>query len=97
MSILASIPFILNLGESSRREKNREFECGFSLSQDKGGYRSLRFFVILVLFLVFDVEISLLLPLLLLPREREGVILLVVLLIAGLFLEWLEGAADWKR
>lgn len=88
------------MGEDS--EKGSPFECGFD---PKGGARapfSLRFFLLAVIFLVFDVEISIILPipLAIISGSMEGVIicgrLFVVILLLGLFHEWKEGSLDWS-
>lgn len=82
-------------------EKSSPFECGFD---PKGSARipfSMRFFLLAVVFLVFDVEISLLLPL---PLSiSSGVyfstivsgFIFVLILVLGLFHEWNEGSLNW--
>nr|QFQ01311.1 NADH dehydrogenase subunit 3 [Paralebbeus jiaolongi] len=85
------------------REKNSPFECGFD---PKGSARlpfSLRFFLIAVIFLIFDVEITLLLPLASIYNTSSifswmitGMFFLIILL-AGLYHEWNQGALDWKE
>nr|AZH80819.1 NADH dehydrogenase subunit 3 [Caridina cf. jeani 1 VDM-2018] len=83
------------------REKNSPFECGFD---PKGSARlpfSLRFFLIALIFLIFDVEITLLLPLASIMNFTSikswmftGVFFLAILLL-GLYHEWNQGALEW--
>lgn len=83
------------------REKNSPFECGFD---PKGSARlpfSLRFFLIAVIFLIFDVEITLLLPLAIIVNFSNisawaftGFAFILILLI-GLYHEWNQGALEW--
>jgi NADH-ubiquinone oxidoreductase chain 3 len=44
------------------REKASGFECGFDTEQAARSPLSIRFFVLLLLFVVFDVEVALLVP-----------------------------------
>nr|UEV85627.1 NADH dehydrogenase subunit 3 [Thalamita sima] len=85
------------------REKNSPYECGFD---PKGSARfpfSLRFFLIAVIFLIFDVEITLLLPLASIFNVTKlfswlitGTLFLVILLV-GLYYEWAQGALEWSK
>nr|QFQ01376.1 NADH dehydrogenase subunit 3 [Alvinocaris kexueae] len=85
------------------REKNSPFECGFD---PKGSARlpfSLRFFLIAVIFLIFDVEITLLLPLASIINLSNiktwmftGAFFILILLL-GLYHEWNQGALDWAN
>nr|QCX31797.1 NADH dehydrogenase subunit 3 [Upogebia affinis] len=85
------------------REKSSPYECGFD---PKGSGRlpfSLRFFLIAVIFLIFDVEITLLLPLASIIHITNiyswlftGVVFLIILLF-GLYYEWYQGALNWSN
>nr|YP_009180610.1 NADH dehydrogenase subunit 3 [Procambarus alleni]ALM30835.1 NADH dehydrogenase subunit 3 [Procambarus alleni] len=85
------------------REKSSPFECGFD---PKGSARlpfSLRFFLVAVIFLIFDVEITLLMPLAYIISLTNiftwlfaGLVFLLILLV-GLYYEWWKGALEWNE
>nr|WBV74590.1 NADH dehydrogenase subunit 3 [Cordax unidentatus] len=84
------------------REKNSPFECGFDPRGVSRLSFSLRFFLVAVIFLVFDVEIVLLLPLVMSlgggsNPQGWGVVGLGFLgiLLLGLYFEWQQGALSW--
>nr|YP_009186424.1 NADH dehydrogenase subunit 3 [Panulirus versicolor]AFI72596.1 NADH dehydrogenase subunit 3 [Panulirus versicolor]AGA56070.1 NADH dehydrogenase subunit 3 [Panulirus versicolor] len=101
--ILLTIASIISKKTIIDREKMSPFECGFD---PKGSARipfSLKFFLIAVIFLIFDVEITLLLPLVctmnlsnLISWSSTGLIFLWILLL-GLYLEWHSGALEWSQ
>nr|YP_004934931.1 NADH dehydrogenase subunit 3 [Pedipes pedipes]AEQ93862.1 NADH dehydrogenase subunit 3 [Pedipes pedipes] len=82
-------------------QKMTAFECGFEpLSVMRSPY-SARFFIIVVLFLVFDVEAALLLPIISSFMSGDSLsmcwalIFVLTILVGGLFHEWREGVLDW--
>ena len=84
------------------REKPSPFECGFDPKRHSRLPFSLRFYLIAVIFLIFDVEITLIIPIPLITLSREFTILLIIasffiiILIIGLYHEWKQGALNWK-
>lgn len=77
------------------------FECGFEpLGESRVGL-SIRFFILIRLFLIFDVEVVLILPFVLNERVAGWFLLgfrvVFVILVGGLGYEWEEGRLRWVR
>nr|YP_010587554.1 NADH dehydrogenase subunit 3 [Mordacia praecox]WAB46111.1 NADH dehydrogenase subunit 3 [Mordacia praecox] len=84
-------------------EKLSPYECGFDPQGSARLPFSLRFFLIAILFLLFDLEIALMLPApwatnLIQPElSLLWVIIFILLLTLGLVYEWLQGGLDWAE
>jgi len=59
--VISSASFLLSY-KSPNKEKVSPYECGFDPFHNPGEPFSIRFFLIAILFLVFDLEISYLFP-----------------------------------
>nr|AHY80641.1 NADH dehydrogenase subunit 3 [Bagarius bagarius] len=84
-------------------EKLSPYECGFDPLGSARLPFSLRFFLVAILFLLFDLEIALLLPLPWgnqLPDPTHTLMwaaTVLVLLTLGLIYEWLQGGLEWAE
>lgn len=101
--LLTSLGMALSSKSLQDREKSRPFECGFDPKTVSRLPFSLRFFLIAVIFLIFDVELLLIFPVVLrifsLRSTAVGVTLVIflVILFAGLIHESNQGSLDWAR
>nr|BBD12697.1 NADH dehydrogenase subunit 3 [Dryococelus australis] len=105
--IITNIVMLLNLlimkKTMTDREKNSPFECGFDPKSSSRLPFSLKFFLIAVIFLIFDIEIALLLPMLPTMMFSEmkywmvTSIMFISVLIIGLYHEWNQGALNWAN
>nr|QCL17189.1 NADH dehydrogenase subunit 3 [Asotana magnifica] len=83
-------------------EKNSQFECGFNPLTHTQVSFSLQFFIITIIFLIFDVEIALLLPSLLSISETPSLLwimlmtLFIIILTLGTMYEWKDNMLSWK-
>nr|YP_009480395.1 NADH dehydrogenase subunit 3 [Nassarius fraterculus]ANH54171.1 NADH dehydrogenase subunit 3 [Nassarius fraterculus] len=101
--IVMGLGWVLAKRAISDREKNSPFECGFDPIKSARLPFSMRFFLLAIIFLIFDVEIVLLFPVLAsmtgsfsLPL-MIGTFIFLMILILGLFHEWNEGSLDWAQ
>nr|YP_010956413.1 NADH dehydrogenase subunit 3 [Hyporhamphus meeki]WMY89506.1 NADH dehydrogenase subunit 3 [Hyporhamphus meeki]WNH22005.1 NADH dehydrogenase subunit 3 [Hyporhamphus unifasciatus]WNH22096.1 NADH dehydrogenase subunit 3 [Hyporhamphus meeki] len=84
-------------------EKLSPYECGFDPLGSARLPFSLRFFLVAILFLLFDLEIALLLPLPWgdqLPSPLTTFMwasAVLILLTLGLIYEWLQGGLEWAE
>nr|YP_009660821.1 NADH dehydrogenase subunit 3 [Diabolocatantops pinguis]QCT09585.1 NADH dehydrogenase subunit 3 [Diabolocatantops pinguis] len=85
------------------REKSSPFECGFDPKSSARMPFSLRFFLIAVIFLIFDVEIALILPIVIIMKTSNIMIwtmssmFFIMILLGGLYHEWNQGALKWAE
>nr|YP_009251331.1 NADH dehydrogenase subunit 3 [Pyrearinus termitilluminans]AIQ80128.1 NADH dehydrogenase subunit 3 [Pyrearinus termitilluminans] len=98
MIIMASL---ISKKTFSDREKSSPFECGFDPKSSARIPFSLQFFLIAVIFLIFDVEITLILPLIVTMKISNTLSFLsitttfIIILLSGLYHEWSQGALNW--
>jgi len=101
LSLIISLASYFLGDKSPDKEKVSVYECGFDPFHAPGEPFSIRFFLIAILFLVFDLEITFLFPWstassLIDLKGQLIVILFLVLLALGLVYEWLRGGLDWE-
>nr|ASM41828.1 NADH dehydrogenase subunit 3 [Olenecamptus subobliteratus] len=99
--ILIIVLNLISKKSFSDREKSSPFECGFDPKNSARLPFSLQFFLIAVIFLIFDVEITLLFPLILTLKISNIMhytmisSFFILILILGLLHEWNQGALNW--
>nr|YP_010271176.1 NADH dehydrogenase subunit 3 [Simocephalus serrulatus]UKB87188.1 NADH dehydrogenase subunit 3 [Simocephalus serrulatus] len=101
-SVVLLLSLILAKKIKMNREKSSPFECGFDTNSNNRLPFSLRFFLITIIFLIFDVEIVMLLPcvstlnLAVVEYWAEVYMFFILILLLGLFHEWNQGALNWS-
>nr|ACH82175.1 NADH dehydrogenase subunit 3 [Carduelis carduelis]ACH82176.1 NADH dehydrogenase subunit 3 [Carduelis carduelis]AER41313.1 NADH dehydrogenase subunit III [Carduelis carduelis] len=84
-------------------EKLSPYECGFDPLGSARLPFSIRFFLVAILFLLFDLEIALLLPLPWATQLESPMTtliwasILLLLLTLGLIYEWIQGGLEWAE
>lgn len=98
---LAVLGLVIGKKTVSNREKLTSFECGFDPLRRARRNFSLRFFLLAIVFLIFDLEIALLVPYFyslgmgVSLVSRAYCFLFVVVLFLGLVHEFNEGTLSW--
>nr|YP_009927484.1 NADH dehydrogenase subunit 3 [Pseudodendrothrips mori]QFO91094.1 NADH dehydrogenase subunit 3 [Pseudodendrothrips mori] len=99
---LFSICLIFSKKTNNWREKFIPFECGFNFFSYSRLPFSLQFFLIAIIFIIFDVEIALILPLIFsfklssIFKWNMTISIFLIILILGVLIEWKETSFEWK-
>jgi len=98
--ILFSLSF-LGVLKSYDSEKVSPYECGFDPFQDTRSRFDVRFYLVAILFIIFDLEIVFLFPWAVSLGNLDFfgflvMIFFLLILSLGFLYEWLNGALDWE-
>jgi NADH-quinone oxidoreductase subunit A len=82
-------------------EKNSPYECGFEAFEDARMQFDVRYYLVAILFILFDLEIAFLFPWAV-AMDSIGfvgflsVMVFLTVLVIGFIYEWKKGALDWE-
>ncbi len=82
-------------------EKNSPYECGFEAFEDARMKFDVRYYLVAILFIIFDLEIAFLFPWAV-TLDKIGMfgflamMLFLAILVVGFIYEWKKGALEWE-
>lgn len=81
--------------------KNSPYECGFEAFEDARMKFDVRYYLVAILFILFDLELAFLLPWAVALGDVGlagfvAVLIFLVVLVVGFAYEWKKGALDWE-
>ena len=81
--------------------KNSPYECGFEAFDDARSKFDVRYYLVAILFILFDLEIAFLFPWAASLKEigTTGFVAMMIflaILVVGFIYEWKKGALDWE-
>jgi len=82
-------------------EKNSPYECGFEAFEDSRMKFDVRYYLVAILFIIFDLEIAFLFPWAVVLEDigMTGFVAMMVflgILVIGFIYEWKKGALEWE-
>ena len=82
-------------------EKLSPYECGFEAFEDARMKFDVRYYLIAILFILFDLEIAFLFPWAVVLQEIGwfgfgSMMLFLAILVVGFVYEWMKGALEWE-
>nr|YP_010835930.1 NADH dehydrogenase subunit 3 [Cunedda sp. 1 SJ-2023a]WGC89449.1 NADH dehydrogenase subunit 3 [Cunedda sp. 1 SJ-2023a] len=84
-------------------QKSTSFECGFNPMGHSRLPFSIHFFLIAVIFLIFDIEIVIIIPMIMLLKYSNlfywiiTSTMFILILLIGLYHEWYNGMLNWTN
>ena len=87
--------------KNSYANKNSTYECGFDPFDDSRSRFEVKFYLVAILFIIFDLEIIFLFPWAITFKELGlfgflSMMFFLLVLTIGFIYEWTKGALDWN-
>lgn len=98
--LIFSLSYFLILKKSDI-EKISSYECGFDPFEDARSKFDVRFYLVSILFIIFDLEVTFLFPWSVILNRLDtfgffSMMFFLLVLIVGFAYEWKKGALDWE-
>jgi NADH-quinone oxidoreductase subunit A len=82
-------------------EKNSPYECGFEAFEDTRMRFDVRYYLVAILFIIFDLEIAFLFPWAVVLEQigwfgYMAMMIFLGILVIGFIYEWKKGALEWE-
>jgi len=82
-------------------EKNSQFECGFPVFEDSRMHVNVRYYLVAILFILFDLEVAFFIPWAVIQSKLGwfgfiAMSIFLLLLVIGFIFEWKKGALEWE-
>ena len=102
--VVGAVPVVLGrlIGPNNPdSEKLSPYECGFEAFEDARMRFDVRYYLVAILFILFDLEIAFLFPWAVVLDQIGtfgfvSMLLFVAILVVGFIYEWKKGALDWE-
>ncbi len=102
--VVGAAPVILGWTLGPRRpdpEKLSPYECGFEAFEDARMKFDVRYYLVAILFILFDLEIAFLFPWATVINDIGlfgflSMMLFLAILVVGFVYEWMKGALEWE-
>ena len=83
------------------KAKLSPYECGFEAFEDTRMKFDVRYYLVAILFIIFDLEIAFLFPWAIVLEEIGifgfwAMMLFLTILVVGFVYEWMKGALEWE-
>jgi len=99
-SIIILLSYILAV-QKQDNEKVSAYECGFSPYDEARSRFDIKFYLVSILFIIFDIEVIYLVPYTMTASVINvygfiSILLFIIILTVGFAWEWISGALNWS-
>jgi len=102
--VIGAVPLLLSFILGPRRPNDAKlspYECGFNAFQDARIPFDVRYYLVAILFIIFDLETAFLFPWAVVLRKISGpgfwaMMIFLGILTIGFIYEWKRGALEWE-